>query len=170
MTMSSRIAVMLDGEIVQLGAPEEIYGDPRDIRVAEFIGSPKINIFATAIDEAGAPRLGGAPLPIRVGAGAGSRIRLGIRPEHLIITDPARAPLAGRLRHKENLGPEVLLHIATAERAEPVIVRVEPEKARHLMLDAKLGLSFEIDDLRLFDAAGARIRPLPLAARSAAYG
>jgi multiple sugar transport system ATP-binding protein len=170
MTMSSRIAVMLDGTIVQLGSPDEIYGDPRDIRVAEFIGSPKINIFASMIAEGGAPMLAGAHLPLRLPARAGDRIRLGIRPEHLSIVDPARAPLTGRLRHKENLGPEILLHVATPQRDAPVIVRTEPEKARALALDAKLGLSFELDDLRFFDAEGIRIHPAPVEARSAAYG
>ncbi|MGL3111900.1 hypothetical protein [Bradyrhizobium sp. BR 1432] len=46
MTMSSRIAVMIDGRIVQIGAPAAVYDDPRDLRVAEFVGSPKINVLS----------------------------------------------------------------------------------------------------------------------------
>ena len=40
LTMSDRIAVMMEGDILQLGSPEEVYENPKDIRVAEFIGSP----------------------------------------------------------------------------------------------------------------------------------
>ncbi len=42
MSMSDRVAVMMGGEIVQVGTPEDIYTDPQDIRVAGFIGSPRI--------------------------------------------------------------------------------------------------------------------------------
>jgi multiple sugar transport system ATP-binding protein len=44
MTMSDRVAVMLDGELIQVAPPQAIYADPVDRRVAEFIGSPKINM------------------------------------------------------------------------------------------------------------------------------
>ena len=45
LTMSDRIAVMMEGDILQLGSPEEVYENPQDIKVAEFIGSPKMNIL-----------------------------------------------------------------------------------------------------------------------------
>ena len=45
MTLSDRVAVMLDGELLQVAPPREIYADPDDRRVAEFIGSPKINML-----------------------------------------------------------------------------------------------------------------------------
>ncbi len=44
MTMSDRVALMIDGQILQLDTPQEIYDDPDNVRVAEFIGTPKINI------------------------------------------------------------------------------------------------------------------------------
>ncbi|MQX55353.1 ABC transporter ATP-binding protein, partial [Sinorhizobium meliloti] len=49
MTMSDRVAVMLDGELLQVAPPQEIYADPDDLRVAEFIGSPKINILEATL-------------------------------------------------------------------------------------------------------------------------
>src|SRR5699024_9980577 len=45
MTLSDRVAVMMDGEIVQIGTPRELFEDPDDIRVAQFIGSPEINLL-----------------------------------------------------------------------------------------------------------------------------
>ena len=53
LTMSDRIAVMMDGDLLQLGSPEEVYQNPQDIRVAEFIGSPKMNILPGHCDKLG---------------------------------------------------------------------------------------------------------------------
>ena len=50
LTMSDRIAVMMDGDLLQLGPPDEVYENPTDIRVAEFIGSPKMNILPASCD------------------------------------------------------------------------------------------------------------------------
>ena len=50
LTMSDRMAVMMDGDILQFGAPNEIYQNPQDLRVAEFIGSPQVNILPGECD------------------------------------------------------------------------------------------------------------------------
>jgi multiple sugar transport system ATP-binding protein len=171
MTMSSRIAVMLDGEIVQIGAPAEIYEDPHDLRVAEFIGSPRINVIEALADAAGAPVAGhGAPLGGGFAATPGAALRVGIRPEHLALAEPARAPLAGRVRHRENLGAEMLLHVAVPGIATPVVARVAPQAARALGPEAQVGLVFDPADLRVFDANGRRVAALARPERSRAYG
>ncbi|QYU68161.1 ABC transporter ATP-binding protein [Leptolyngbya sp. 15MV] len=59
MTMSDRIAVMMDGAILQVGAPEAIYSDPGDLRVAAFLGSPRINTLPAAVGADGQVRVGG---------------------------------------------------------------------------------------------------------------
>lgn len=56
MTMSDRVAVMLDGEL-QVAPPQEIYADPDDRRVAEFIGSPKINMLDARLQPGGTGRI-----------------------------------------------------------------------------------------------------------------
>ncbi|MGI9381898.1 MAG: ABC transporter ATP-binding protein, partial [Methyloligellaceae bacterium] len=53
LTMSDRMAVMMEGDILQIGAPDDVYQDPQDLRVAEFVGSPKINILPGECDGAG---------------------------------------------------------------------------------------------------------------------
>jgi len=62
MTMSDRIAIMMDGELLQCATPDEVYNDPSDIRVAEFIGSPKINIIPASTDDHGTVALLGQPI------------------------------------------------------------------------------------------------------------
>ena len=72
MTMSDRIAVMMDGAVLQVAAPEIVYNDPKDIRVAEFIGSPKINVLNGTVDDAGTVRLGGCDTGCAATAAPGS--------------------------------------------------------------------------------------------------
>jgi multiple sugar transport system ATP-binding protein len=58
MTMSDRVAVMMGGDILQIATPEEIYANPVDLRVATFIGSPKINTLTAAVGDDGHVRVG----------------------------------------------------------------------------------------------------------------
>ena len=159
MTMSDRIAVMMDGNIVQIGTPDEVYDDPQDLRVAEFIGSPKINVLDATVSPDRRLSVAGRPLPVRLDgdvpvAGA---VRLGLRPEVLRRAGEKGALLSGVLSHRENLGAEVLLHLAVPASAEPVIVRLDHGGARGLALDARVGLSFATRDALCFDASGRRV-------------
>ena len=54
MTMSDRVAVMMDGELLQVAPPAALYDDPADLRVAEFVGSPKINVLPGMVAADGA--------------------------------------------------------------------------------------------------------------------
>lgn len=163
MTMSDRIAVMLDGEIVQVGSPAAVYEDPRDIRVAQFIGSPKINLIAGVADEAGNPTMGETQVARAFEAQAGEALHVGIRPEHLALCETEKAPLAGKLTHKENLGAEVFLHIERAAGDAPIVARVAPHEGRSLQLGETVGLAFSADNLRVFGAGGKRIAPQVIA-------
>ena len=53
LTMSSRMAVMIDGNLLQLDTPQEVYDNPSSLSVAQFVGSPKINIFKGSSDSNG---------------------------------------------------------------------------------------------------------------------
>jgi multiple sugar transport system ATP-binding protein len=83
MTMADRIAVMNDGRIEQLGGPLELYDRPANLFVAQFIGSPAMNIFEGRFTHGNVEALG-ARWPVS-GARAteGQRVKYGIRPEHV---------------------------------------------------------------------------------------
>src|SRR4051794_22736180 len=81
MTMADRIAVMNDGRIEQLGRPLDLYDRPANLFVAQFIGSPAMNIFDGVV-RAGAVEALGARWPAAGGA-EGQRVKYGMRPEHL---------------------------------------------------------------------------------------
>ena len=129
LTMSDRMAVMVDGNILQLGTPEEIYRTPVDRRVAEFVGSPKINIIPGAADGNGRVSAYGTPLQQRI-AGKARRIQVGIRPEHLVL-----APDGGlnegwpfRVTHKENLGSDFFLHGHLNGSDHRIVARLTPDE------------------------------------------
>ena len=110
MTMSSRIAVMIEGNIVQIGTPAEVYENPRDIRVAEFVGSPKINAMPGVIrEDRGLEAAGTAASPQHDGRGGplhglcasgahGARFRPG---HHCRHGDASRTPWCGGLHSRQ---------------------------------------------------------------------
>jgi multiple sugar transport system ATP-binding protein len=164
MTMSDRVAVMMDGLILQVGTPEDIYTNPQDLRVAAFIGSPSINLLAAEVAPDGHVTVG--PVPVGVGAsghgesGHGPAI-LAIRPEDIA---PHATGIAARIEHHEYLGESLLVHARVLDSGEQVICRLPPEKRRqvargemvHLRPDPAKALLFDGDGRRL----GSRVRSL----------
>jgi multiple sugar transport system ATP-binding protein len=82
MTMADRIAVMNEGRIEQLGEPLELYDRPANLFVAQFIGSPAMNVFEGVVDRGSVQALG-ARWPCSVKCQDGQAVKYGIRPEHL---------------------------------------------------------------------------------------
>lgn len=154
MTMSDRIAVMMGGEILQCDTPHMIYNDPRDIRVAEFIGSPKINIIPVD-SHAGRIQLLDQTLAITTQASDPVGLRLGIRPEALeLSTTPM---LTGPVVHVENLGAEIFAQITVPGLYDPVIFRADPADRERLSLGAEVGLRFNPQAALVFDGTGRRL-------------
>jgi multiple sugar transport system ATP-binding protein len=127
LTMSDRIAVMMDGDLLQLGSPEEVYQNPQDIRVAEFIGSPKMNILPGHCDKVGHITCAGLSLDGVLVNPAPGPVSVGFRPEHLTLTDAdAAQSLSGKLTYKENLGSDVFFHVMQEGRESAIIIRAQP--------------------------------------------
>jgi multiple sugar transport system ATP-binding protein len=165
MTMSDRIAVMMDGEILQCGSPGEIYDEPADVRVAEFIGSPKINLLPAEVEAGGGVTLFGHPVPLR--AETRGPLHLALRPEAL-RRDDAGGAIRGTIAHLENLGPEVVAQLALDGHDERIIARFEARPGRSLQLGEAVGLSFERDRAQAFGADGKRVRVRPVSAHEVA--
>jgi multiple sugar transport system ATP-binding protein len=160
MTMGTRIAVMSDGLLMQVGTPQVLYDQPANRFVAGFIGSPSMNFLDVTFDTAGgSPKLVGpgdwsATLPTRfaqsVGATSGRKLVAGFRPEHLEL-DPVSGDtvsLPGRADVVEYLGNEELLHVNAANKDIVAIVGSEHKVKPGDMLTLVLSLS----KLHLFDA------------------
>ncbi len=130
MTMATRIAIIADGRLQQVGTPSEAYHQPANLFVARFIGSPQINTFdgfvsrdgsTTRVDYAGRAI---AVLP-RTVAGIDSRraVTVGVRPEHLRVDDDGA--IHGTVRAAEDLGHEI--HLTCEIDGELHTVRHQPD-------------------------------------------
>ncbi|QUS40746.1 ABC transporter ATP-binding protein [Tardiphaga alba] len=152
MTMSNRIAVMIAGHIVQIGAPADVYENPRDLRVAEFVGSPKINVLPGSVGSDGALDALGQRLGLTTSASAG-RCSIGVRPERIRLGDGS---FAGTVVHLENLGAEAFVHIKHDAIDLPVVARIDHDRPLPV-IGSKIAFSFAPDAVRAFDAQGRRI-------------
>lgn len=160
LTMSDRIAVMMDGDLLQLGTPEEVYKNPNDIRVAEFIGSPKMNILNGICDENGQITSGGIKIDVSVDPSNAGPVSVGFRPEHIeIVQKPSTKTLAGKLSYKENLGSDVFLHISLDDVDANLIARAQPDEAN----SHKVGDILHFTPIKgvalIFNSNGERIIP-----------
>ncbi|MFC7396409.1 ABC transporter ATP-binding protein [Chelatococcus sp. GCM10030263] len=165
MTMSDRVAMMDQGEILQLGTPSELYEAPTNIKVAQFIGSPAINLLPARIGPSGAVELFGRTIGLGTSLPAGSAVTLGLRPEAFSVlqneTGAANRPsLPVKLHRKENLGSEYILHFDLPGQEQATIIMRAPAAVATGLNEAELVfLTFEAAQCHLFDADGRRITP-----------
>ncbi|HXG40326.1 MAG TPA: sn-glycerol-3-phosphate ABC transporter ATP-binding protein UgpC, partial [Candidatus Limnocylindrales bacterium] len=122
MTMGTRIAVMNEGVLQQVGPPQELYDHPINRFVAGFIGSPAMNFAEVTVDGGGAGAVlqgQGLQIPVpphyrdAVGPTTGRRLIVGFRPEHLDVGEAAdgAARIDARADVVEYLGSEELIHL-----------------------------------------------------------
>ena len=118
MTMADRIAVMDEGRIEQLGEPLELYDRPANLFVAQFIGSPAMNVFEGTF-KAGSVEALGSRWPCAAPAQEGQRVTYGIRPEHLGL---ASSGIAATVEVVEPMGAETEVLLRVGDRTFTVMV------------------------------------------------
>ncbi len=147
MTLGSRIAVMKDGVVQQIGTPDAIYSRPANTYVAGFIGSPTMNFIAGHATATGSAaqfsfKEGGVTLACPV---AGD-LTLGVRPEHLELR--ADAPWRGEVVLVEPTGADTFVVLRTA--AGRVTVRTAPQAS--IQVGDMIGLELNMAQLNWFEA------------------
>lgn len=159
MTLSDRVAVMLDGELLQVAPPQQIYANPTDRRVAEFVGSPKISMLDGVVRQRGHIEAGGASFATNVALDVGAQVTLGIRPEAFHLCDRNEpGAIAGTIRLIEHMGSDLFVHLAL-EAGEPLVARLLAERAPHLAHGQLVSLSVRPDRFLVFDKGGERVLP-----------
>ena len=157
MTMGSRIAVMSEGLLQQVGTPQELYDHPDNRFVAGFMGSPAMNFLDVTVAGSGDSTTLEAPdatipVPPRlrsvVGA-AGRTLVAGFRPDHFDLGtgDPNAATIHGRADVVEYLGAQELLHVTAAGKDLVAIVDAE----NRVTPGQDLVLRLPLDKLHVFD-------------------
>ena len=183
MTMSQRVAVLMDGSLLQVGRPADIYAKPVDLRVARFVGAHPINVFEVGVGRDGAPELFGRPLPLRVAAAHGSPAYVAIRPENAEIDLDAPSPrcngdtraggfatvtssgatFGARLVKREDHGAEVMLHLLLDDSSETQLaVRCDAALRDRLPECGTSACRVRLPaaQMHVFDAEGRRLEPL----------
>ena len=167
MTLADKIVLLRAGKdvqdkgsVAQFGSPMELYHRPQNLFVAEFIGSPKMNVLPGRLVRAEADYavvdVHGSQLEVAVDArraAAGSAVSVGIRPEHLLVGNSGEGcPLRVTLQQVERLGDSSLLYTVLRPGAPLVTVRVEGA-ASHPGGEP-ITLRLRAEECHLFDAGG----------------
>ncbi len=161
MTLADRIVVMRSGNIEQVGSPMDIYSNPVNYFVADFFGSPSMNLVAGEIvDEGGvvrfhAPRFDIA-LPQRFNAAPAGRATLGIRPEHVGARCGGTGDFELPVRLVEPLGKDTLLYFDDGTERAFVAVSEGLDMAE-IKAGSRIALTLEPRRLFLFGTEGRRI-------------
>jgi ABC-type sugar transport system ATPase subunit len=152
MTLADRIVVMNGGRIEQVGTPMELYHRPQNRFVAQFIGSPAMNILPLHAETVGRSPIGrGIHSDLRKGSSTPAEV--GVRPEDFRPCHPNEALVSGKVNLVERLGEVSIVHIETL--AGVVIAKV-PGNTVVTRGDA-LSLCSDLERLHFFDEAGLRL-------------
>ena len=160
MTMSDRIIVLKEGIIQQVGKPSEIYMKPVNTFVANFIGSPQMNLFQGNITSRGDKLEFVGPFRLSLGkrftySGKESDVYLGIRPENIYITRK-REPdtIQGEVVLVEAVGSDTFLNV---EISRGISCKVRIPATFQVRERDHVKFKIQIDKVHLFDARGVRI-------------
>jgi inositol-phosphate transport system ATP-binding protein len=155
MSMCDRIAIMNDGEILQIATPSEMYSEPRTAFVAGFLGNPPI-AFLKGVVQSGAIAIPGTEIRLPANGyrlpGEGAPVSVGIRPENL---GPAGdVPVTGRISFVETQGRENLYDLTLANGA--VLRSIQPVRS-DVSLNDEVSWYVRSDRVFAFDENGERL-------------
>ena len=158
MTMADRIVVMHDGRVEQIGTPLDLYDHPGNLFVAQFIGSPAMNVIEGTVRRVNGARhveaAGGVLWPLADEAGSeGQAVSYGVRPEHLRVTG-ANDGVPAEIIVVEPTGAETELLVQAGAAQLTLVTHGRPQ----VNPGDRIGLGIEQGAVHLFDQkTGARI-------------
>jgi multiple sugar transport system ATP-binding protein len=168
MQMGDKIVVMNHGVIEQWGAPQEIYDRPASLFVADFIGSPPMNVLrfqGRVAPGQSSVDLGGIAMTVPASAQAAQgELVFGVRPEHVTISDDA--PYRAEVLASEYLGTTQIVTLKTGHG----MVKARTESDRMVRTGTSVGLAFDPRTISLFDAASTRVIPSALHGAQVQHG
>jgi multiple sugar transport system ATP-binding protein len=144
MTLADRVVVLRDGQIEQVGTPLELYDRPANQFVAQFIGTPQMNVVAASTLPglaAGAEGTGAVPADGSVG----------LRPEHVTLLPAGQGAWQGKVDLVEALGAETLVYLTTTAGASLVARQTERTELRP---GSAVGVAVDTQAMHVFDAKG----------------
>lgn len=167
MTMSTRVAVMHKGKIQQIGSPTDLYKNPNSLLVANFIGTPKINVLNAIAKQDGRVCLHNHNVINKQvdGLNDGENVLVAIRPENIgVVTQKPRTyQVEGVVEVIESLGHDNILSISSDDN-EQLRVRVNNQDIKTIALGMQVYLVFDLSKVMIFKPSGKRVyhKVLPL--------
>ena len=142
MTLADRIVVINQGIIEQVGTPVELYNSPTNQFVAEFIGSPKMNMIN--LQDIRSLNLKNLNVPSEAS-------KIGIRPEHINLANNDSHKLRGTVRHIENLGEHLLCYVNLEMNSE---ITAKLDVNSDIKVNEMINLNWHQDHQHFFDSMG----------------
>lgn len=151
MSLSDRLAIFMDGRIVQIGTPEEVFSQPATVQVAAFLGNPPMNVLPAHL-KAGRATIGDTTLELPHLVALGERdVTLGVRPGDVVL---GQGGLPATVTLCEVLGEEVILDLDVAGQ----LLRAKSAGRRRIAEGEKVTVRIAPESLHVFDrASGARV-------------
>ncbi len=163
MTLGDRIVIMKDGEVQQIGTPQEVFNNPVNIFVAGFIGMPQMNMFdGELVKKDGgryAVKIGGAEIMLSdeksknlaARKTESRKVIAGARPEHITLDEKPGAMIEGTVDVSEMMGSSVHLHITAAGKDCIIIVPTLDLDTGGLGRGAKVRFTLAPNAIHVFD-------------------
>jgi multiple sugar transport system ATP-binding protein len=153
MTLAHRVAILEKGVLQQLATPAEIYNNPANLFVAQFIGSPPMNVIEGALEGA-TFMTDGAKIPVSV-SGRLEKAILGVRPEDCAVSTVAKGQIKAEIYTTELIGDHTLVTLKTGSS----MITVKAPKDFTGRTGDKSGVTFSKSQLFVFDGeSGSRVR------------
>ena len=153
MTLADRIAVFMEGRIVQVGTPREIFRSPATMAVGGFIGTPPMNLLPGSW-QGSTVSVSGVQLPVAAASEKARRVMLGVRPGDLRI---AASGIAATVERVEDLGDSTILSFLDATGR---LLKMKNDQPPTLREGERVSLGFAAEAAHLFDAdSGLRLQP-----------
>ncbi|NKK98507.1 sn-glycerol-3-phosphate ABC transporter ATP-binding protein UgpC [Rhizobium leguminosarum bv. viciae] len=173
MTMASRIVVLNQGVIEQVGSPLELYRNPDNLFVAGFLGAPRMNFLGVTVDDVSGRNVtvsapGLVPVTVELAEATvlakGASLTLGVRPENIsMVADGAQGgAINGQVRLVEHLGRETILYVdagslrTIASESGTGNITVQLSYVAPFAADQNVALKLDANELYLFSPDGGR--------------
>jgi|TARA_B100001093_G_scaffold147814_1_gene140531 multiple sugar transport system ATP-binding protein len=150
MTLADRIVVLESGQVAQIGTPKQLYEQPANLFVAQFVGSPKMNIFKNSAAES----ISKNKEFLKVLNKNREATNIGIRPEHLLLERGHKQGFLGRVSVVEYLGADCFVFIDCGDLGT---LNVRVEGSEQYTIDEEVSVNPLLEHLHFFDHQGNRL-------------
>ncbi|MBQ3273063.1 MAG: sn-glycerol-3-phosphate ABC transporter ATP-binding protein UgpC [Solobacterium sp.] len=166
MTLGDRIVIMKDGEVQQVGTPQEVFDEPHNLFVAGFIGMPQMNFYdgKLLLNEDGTYAVQVSDAVIELSEEKQKNLRdrntkpqditVGVRPEHISLHEKEGAMIEGVVDVSEMMGSSVHLHINSGGKDSIIIVPTLDLKGRPMGIGTPVRFTFGNNVIHMFDSEG----------------